>query len=111
MGEILCSRRYDRGADKVVVELLLHQEEYRQLRGEMDNIYVFSENVANIPSKVSLRGRNDATKYFLIPRQLRKALTIRGMVSCQRLEHCGKVVFVYVLDPCNAFKRGSKLAM
>jgi len=111
MGEILCSRRYDRNADKVVVELLLQQEEYRQLKGEMDNVHIFSENVANIPSKLSLRGRNEATKYFLIPRQLRKALSIRGMVSCQRLERGGKAVFIYVLDPCHEFERGSKLAV
>lgn len=110
MGAILCSRRYGKDSNKVVVELVVDSDEFRQLRGEMDNVYLFSEDVANVPSRVSLRGRNDATKYFLIPRQLRQNLSVRGEVSCQRLEsEDGKTIFVYVLDPCKE-GRESKLA-
>ena len=97
MGEILCSRKHSN--EGVVVEVLLHQNEFRQLKGEMENVYLFSDNVANVPSKVSLRGRNEATKYFLIPRQLRKKLAVSGEVSCQRIDQNGKLVFIYVLDP------------
>jgi hypothetical protein len=93
----------------VVIEVLLGQEEFRQLKGEMDDVCVFSERVANVPSKVSLRGRNEATKYFLIPRQLRKQLAIRGEICCQRLERDGKSIFIYVLDPLKS-TRESKLA-
>jgi hypothetical protein len=105
VGEILCSRRYSDPA-KVIVEVLLDQQEFRQLRGEMDDVYLFSDKAACVPSKVSLRGRNEATKYFLIPRQLRKQIMIHGGVSCQRFEHDGKSIFVYVLDP---YKRGTRL--
>jgi hypothetical protein len=109
MAEILSSRRHSK-AGQVVVEVLLCQDEFRQLRGEMDDVCLFSERVANVPSKLSLRGRNDATKYFLIPRQLRKQISIRGEVSCQRLERDGKFIFIYVLDPCKDV-RGSRLAV
>jgi len=100
VGSILCSRQYGNEQDKVVVELLLDKAEYRQLRGELDRVYLFSERVAGTPSRVSLRGRNEATRYFLIPRQLRKRLAVHGCVSCQRIEsEDGKSIFVYVLDP------------
>jgi hypothetical protein len=99
MGMILCSRRHE-NEKKVVVELLLDPDEFKQLKGEMDDVYLFSERIANIPSKLSLRGRNEATKYFLIPRQLRRKLAINGEISCQRMDCDGKSVFIYVLDPC-----------
>jgi len=102
MGSILCSRRSVDDATKVVVEVIMAQDEYRRLRGEIDEVYLFSDKFADIPSKVSLRGRNEATQYFLIPRQLRKRLSIRGGVNCQMLESDGKSIFIYVLDPWKA---------
>lgn len=99
LAAILRSKRHRNTTDKVVVEVLLDRDEFRQLRGEMDDICLFSEHVASVPSRVSLRGRNEATKYFLIPRQLRRKLAVHGEVSCQRLESGGKTIFVYVLDP------------
>jgi len=99
MGEILGSRRHDGDTRKVVLEILLSQDELRQLRGEMENVIVIAESAGTTPSRVSLRGRNEATKYFLIPRQLRKQLSIHGSVSCQRLDVSGKSVFVYIVSP------------
>jgi hypothetical protein len=98
MGAILTSRRHEQ-TGKVIVEVLLDQTEYRNLAGEIDNVYLFTERAATIPSKVSLRGRNEATKYFLIPRQLRKKLPIQGGISCQRLDCEGRSIFIYVVDP------------
>ncbi|MDD9953796.1 MAG: hypothetical protein OXR66_05670 [Candidatus Woesearchaeota archaeon] len=98
MGSILRSKRCEK-RNKIVVELLLDKDEFRQLKGEMDDVYVFSERVARVPSRVSMRGRNHRTKYFLIPRQLRRKLAARGGVSCQRIDCDGKSMFVYVLDP------------
>ena len=82
----------------IILEMRVSQEEFRQLRGELNDIYLFTDRVANVPSKVSLRGRNEATRYFLIPRQLRKEIAVHGKVSCQRIENSGKSIFVYVLD-------------
>ena len=102
MGVILCSRQHEQDRDKVVVEVLVCKTEYRQLRGELDNVRLFSDRTVDVPSKVSLRGRNEATRYFLIPRQLRQRLTVQGHVSCQRIDNDdGRSIFVYVLDPCS----------
>ena len=98
MGAILTSRRHEQ-TGKVIVEVLLDQTEYRQLAGEIDNVYLFTERAVTIPSKVSMRGRNEATKYFLIPRQLRRKLPIQGGISCQRFDQEGRSIFIYVVDP------------
>ena len=84
------------------MELLLDQTEFKQLKGEMDDVKLFSDRIDAVPSRVSLRGRNEATKYFLIPRQLRKRMVIHGRVSCQRIQGVdGKEIFVYVVDPAS----------
>ena len=91
---ILSSRREE---DKVVVEAALDYNELVQLKGEIDNIHLFSEKVADLETNISSRGKNEATKYFLIPRHLRKDLSIREPVSCQRINTQDKAIFVYVV--------------
>lgn len=105
MAQLLGMRRHDRDPRKLVCEILLDVEESRNLRGEVDNLHVLAEGVANVSSRVSLRGKNEATQYFLIPRQLRKKLDTNASVSCQRLESDGKTLFLYVLDPCKGGRR------
>lgn len=105
MGTILCARR-STGDDGVILEVLLTNDEVRQLRGEMDGVVVFSDRTATVSTRMSLRGRNAVTRYFLVPRQLRKGLPVHAGLSCQRLEVDGKVLFVYVLDPLS---RGTRL--
>jgi hypothetical protein len=95
MGMILTSRRE---SDKVVVEALLDHRELLNLKGEIDNVHLFTEKVAEIQTNIARRGKNEATKYFLIPKQLRKDLNIRDPVSCQRINTENKAIFVYVLN-------------
>ncbi|KYK27364.1 hypothetical protein AYK26_03840 [Euryarchaeota archaeon SM23-78] len=105
MGSIISSRREDA---KVVVEAALDYEELVQLRGEIDNVHLFSEKVADLETNISSRGKNEATKYFLIPRHLRKDLSIREPVSCQRINTPDKAIFVYVVNR-NVFHGVKKL--
>ncbi len=96
MGTILSSKIKDDG--KVVLELCVDYEEAIQLRGHMENVHIFSENVADIRTNISQRGKNEATKYFLIPRELRKGLKFTENTTCQKIETKSKVIFVYVVD-------------
>jgi hypothetical protein len=95
MGSIISSRRE---ANKVVVEAALDHEELVQLKGEIDDIHLFSEKIADLQTNISQRGKNEATKYFLIPRNLRKDLNIMEPVSCQRINTPDKAIFVYVVN-------------
>jgi hypothetical protein len=98
VGEIIRCSTTD-NPDKVLVELLVSRDELRQLRGEMRDVAIFTDRILTEPSKVSLRGRNDSTHYFLIPRQLRRNLPPHCKVSCQRFGSHGKIFFVYGIDP------------
>ena len=72
-----------------------------QLKGHINNICVFSEDAAEIKTNLSQRGKNEATKYFLIPRELRSDLKFNEKVKCQKLETNSKIIFVYVVDKIN----------
>lgn len=96
MGVIVSSKL--KGEGKVAVELLLDYEEAVQLRGHMDNVRIFSENVVDLKTTISTRGKNASTKYFLVPRELRKNVCLDKEITCQRLESNDKTIFIYVVE-------------
>ena len=96
MGSILSSKTLKDG--KIIYEIIMDYEESLQLKGHIKNIHVFSEDVADIKTNLSSRGKNEATKYFLIPRELRNNIQFTDKVNCQKLETDSKIIFVYVVD-------------
>ena len=96
MGSILSSKTLKDG--KIIYEILMDYEESLQLKGHIKNVHVFSEDVADIKTNLSSRGKNEATKYFLIPRELRENIQFTDKVKCQKLETDSKIIFVYVVD-------------
>lgn len=96
MGTILSSKL--KGEGKVVFEVLMDYEEAIQLQGHMDNIHLFSEDVTHLTTNVSTRGSGGATKYLLIPRELRHALNFNTSVKCQKIDVKDKIIFIYMLD-------------
>jgi hypothetical protein len=96
MGKILGSKTTKEG--KVIFEVEMEYEEALLLKGNIKNIHVFSEDVADIKTNLSQRGKNEATKYFLIPRELRNNLKFNEKVRCQKIETDAKIIFVYVVD-------------
>lgn len=87
--------------DKVVVEVNMTYEESLMLKGHIKNIHLFSENAAEIKANLSQRGTNEATKYFLIPRELRDNLTFNEKVKCQRIDTDSRILFIYMVDKIN----------
>ena len=92
MASVISSRKE---GDSVIMEIKSDYEEFLQLRGYLDNIHFFTSNISEIKSNISQRGRNEATKYFLIPRQFRRGFKFNNTTSCQRLDFDDKVIFVY----------------
>ena len=84
MGTILSSKL--KGEGKVIFEVLLTYDEAIQLQGHMDNIHLFSEDVTHLKTIISTRGKGAATKYLLIPRDLRKDIRMDSEVRCQKIE-------------------------
>ena len=95
MGTIISSKK---DGESVILEVLADYDEFLQLRGHLNNIRLITENVADVQTNISQRGKNQATKYFLIPRQFRKGFKFNNATSCQRLDLKNKVLFIYVVD-------------
>jgi len=108
MGSIISSRR-DGG--KVIVEVLSDYEEFLQLRGHLDDVRIFTEQVADVKTNISQRGKNEATKYFLIPREFRKGFKFNNSTSCQRINLKDKVIFIYVVDKLSTIPSKKELAL
>ena len=69
-----------------------------QLKGHLDEVYLFTEKVGGVQTNISQRGKNEATKYFLIPRQFRKGFKFNNTTSCQRFDLKNKVIFIYIVN-------------
>ncbi|MCP3683460.1 MAG: hypothetical protein GY861_12305 [bacterium] len=96
MGTILSTKL--KGTRKVVFEVLMAYEEAVQLQGHMDNVHVFSENITELKTNISTRGKSGATKYFLIPRELRKNIDFDNEINCQKIELKEKIIFIYSVN-------------
>jgi len=82
--------------DHFEIALKVSHKEFAALKGKMDNIYLIPIEKANTKSKVYERGKN--TKYLLIPKSLRKGITLNKKASCLRSNYKGKIIFAYFMD-------------
>lgn len=96
MGSIISTKTTKDG--NIVFEVKMEYEEALQLKGHVQNVHLFTENVADTRTNLSGRGKNEATKYFLIPKELRKNIKLTDKVRCQKLETDSKIFFIYVVD-------------
>jgi len=83
---------------KIIYEVKTDYQESLQLKGHIQNIILFSEETAEKRTNLSGRGKNSATKYFLIPRELRQNIQFPQTVKCQKIETPTKTTFIYIVD-------------
>ena len=95
MGKIISSRRNRKG---ILFEVEVDYEEATILKGHYDDVHLFTEKIAEFETNISSRGHNSVTKYFLIPRHLRRSVDYNLPVSCQKIETNDKIIFIYVVD-------------
>ncbi len=96
MGTILGSKTTK--DNKIIFEVEMDYEEALRLKGYIKNVHVFSEDAAEIKTNLSQRGTNEATKYFLIPRELRNNLVFNEEVKCQKIDTGTKIIFIFVVN-------------
>ena len=89
--------------NKIVFEVEMDYEESLKLKGHIKNVHIFSEDAAEIKTNLSQRGTNEATKYFLIPRELRGNLKFNEQVKCQKIDTDSRTIFVFVVDKIKFF--------
>ena len=96
MGLIVGSKTTKDG--KIIYQVKVGYEESLQLKGHIKNITLYTEDTAQTKTNISGRGKNAATKYFLIPRELRNNLKFPQTVKCQKIETPTKITFIYIVD-------------
>ena len=82
MGTILTSKIKE--DNKIVFEIMVDYDEALQLKGNINNVHLFSEDVPSTETRLAQRGKNEATYYFLVPKELRKDIEMKGKVRCQK---------------------------
>ena len=95
LGEILNTKKQK---EKVILQVAMNYNEAIQLNGHLTNVHLFSEETTKTETNLSQRGKNSATKYFLIPKEMRKDLKFNRKVMCQRIDNGSKTFFIYVID-------------
>jgi hypothetical protein len=84
--------------NKIIFEVEMDYEESLKLKGHIKNIHVFSEDAVEIKANLSQRGTNEATKYFLIPRELRNNLSFNEEVKCQKIDTDSRTIFIFTVN-------------
>lgn len=80
---------------KVQVTLELTQNEVLWLKGNLEQMHLFSEKNLEWDSKLIQRGKRESTKYFLLPRELRKNVTVSSNIKCARIDSKTKNIFIF----------------
>jgi hypothetical protein len=96
MGRILGLKSLNN--EKVVVNIELTQNEALKLRGNLDDIHIFSENNLQDQTRLVQRGKRESTKYFLLPRNFRKGVFPSNEVGCLKIETRNQHIFIFRLN-------------
>ena len=81
--------------EKVLVNLELTTRELGWLKGNMNKMHLFSETNLEHETRLIRRGKRESTKYFLLPKELRKGVLANNNVACNKIETKTKHIFVF----------------
>ncbi|MCA9486449.1 hypothetical protein H6501_05725 [Candidatus Woesearchaeota archaeon] len=95
MGQIVGMKTITR--EKVHVQVEMSPLEALWLKGNLEDVYVFSKRTFEEKSRLVQRGKKESSKYLLLPKLYRKGVVSFGDVPCQGFESGGKLFVVYEL--------------
>ena len=84
-------------ADDYILDLVFEKDK-KKFQDVAEFLKFNIAKVSDIKANISQRGKNEATKYFLIPKELRKGLNFNAKTTCQKIETKTKTIFIYVMD-------------
>jgi hypothetical protein len=93
MGKIL--NILNKSDDRVEVTLEFDLEYFKKLRGNLDKVHLFSEDVLEFDSKLVSRGKGDSTKYLLIPKEINTEVFSREDINYSVIEEPDKFLFIF----------------
>ncbi len=96
MGQIINSKIA--ANKKVIMKVMLDQDEVSNLKGHLKNIHVFNSDLCQHNSQINTRGNNGVTKYFKIPLSIRSRKKHNGKLNYQKIDTPGKIFYIYTLE-------------
>lgn len=93
MGSIIGSKVRDDG--KIIFEICVDKKEAMQLKGQVDEVYMFAAQSDAETTKIVQRGKNEATMYFLVPKNAREELKKLDEASFQEIKLSRKKIYIY----------------
>jgi len=93
MGKILSIKSINE--EKVNLTLELTSAEYSRLKGNLEKVHVFSENILEFSTRLVQRGKRESTKYILMPKEFRKFVIPTNNVSCNIIETKTKNIMIF----------------
>lgn len=80
---------------KVQVTLEVTQLEVLRLKGNLEQMHLFSEKNLEDTARLIQRGKKESTKYFLLPKALRKGVGTSNNVECTKIDSKTKYLFIF----------------
>ncbi len=93
MGKILGLKTVN--DEKVLVNLELTSKEVLWLKGNLEDMHIFSENNLEYETRLIKRGKRESTKYFLLPKELRDDIMPSNNVSCNKIKTKTKEILIF----------------
>ena len=87
-----------KGSDAISVHLCLSKEEYHWLEGNLERMKLFSEFNLVYETRLVQRGKRESSKYFLMPKDLRKNLVINSKVVCNKMDGKHKDYYIFAVE-------------
>ena len=84
--------------EKIQVVLELSAKEVAWLKGNMDKMHLFSENNLESTTRLVQRGKRDATKYFLLPKDFRKGVVPSNTIPCTMIDTKSRQIFIFAVN-------------
>ena len=97
MAKILSLRNV--AENRYIYEIELDSDEASQIDGSVKDIVLFSNKDFISDTTISKRGKDGRTKYFLIPKNVRKRIELTDKkIVCQRLDLRNRTFFIYAVE-------------
>lgn len=81
--------------NKIILNLEVNLGESVRLKGNLDNIQIFSENNLMTKTRVVKRGKRESTKYILIPKEYRDDIKPNENIRCKKIDCFNKSFLVF----------------
>lgn len=67
-------------------------------KGMLSRIHLIPEDSHFVKSAVYEKGKKGNTKYFLVPKELRKDVKMQKKISCVKLDATDKIIWAFFMD-------------